>query len=193
MIVAGGEAARLGGEKPFLPFQGATLLDAVIGRLAPQVETLALNLRADAAASAAALYDYPILTDTIAGSAGPLAGIIAGLEWARALDGIAWLVSVPGDTPFLPVDLVGTLNTAIAENVPVVAHDGGVAQNLCALWPLACLETLRVGVESGRLRSLYRAHEELKAVTCPVAAPAHAFFNVNTAGDLAEAERLAAL
>lgn len=193
VIVAGGEATRLGGEKPFLAFQGATLLDAVIGRVEPQVETLALNLRADAAARAAGIYRYAILTDTIPGSAGPLAGIVAGLEWARDLGGVEWLASFPGDTPFLPANLVATLREAAAARVPVVAHDGGALQNLCTLWPLTCLEVLRTGVESGRLRSLYRAHEELGALSRAVAAPPHAFFNVNTAEELAEAERLAAL
>ena len=193
VIVAGGESTRLGGEKPFVPFRGGTLLDAVIARVRPQVDLLALNLRAEAAEAARARRALPILTDTIPGSAGPLAGVVAALEWARSLEGIEWLASFPGDTPFLPGDLVMALQAATAGDVPVVAHDGTHAQNLCALWPLACLETLRGRVESGRLRSLYRAHEELGAVSCTVTAAAHAFFNVNTAEELAEAERLAAL
>ena len=191
-IIAGGAATRLGGEKPFVPFCGATLLDAVIARVRPQVDRLALSLRADAAEAARARHALPVLTDTIPGSVGPLAGIVAALEWARSLEGVEWLASFPGDTPFLPADLVAALQAAAIGDVPVVAHDGAHAQNLCALWPLACLETLRGGVESGRLRSLYRAQEELGATTCTVTAAAHAFFNVNTAVELAEAERLAA-
>ena len=192
VIVAGGEAARLGGEKPFLPFRGHSLLDAVIARVRPQVDVLALNLRADAAPKAAGRYSEPILTDTVPGSVGPLAGIVTGLEWVRELGGIEWMASFPGDTPFLATDLVATLSGAVVGNVPVFAQDGEAAQYLCALWPLSALEPLRAGVESGNLRSLYRAYEELGAICCRVPSPAHAFFNVNTAEDLVEAERLAA-
>jgi len=191
-IIAGGEATRLGGEKPFVPFCGATLLDAVIARVRPQVALLALSLRPGAAEEARARHALPILTDTIPCSAGPLAGIVAALEWAQSLEGVEWLASFPGDTPFLPGDLVEALRAAADGGVPIVAHDGAHAQHLCALWPLSCLETLRGGMESGRLRSLYRAQGELGAVSCTVTAPMHAFFNVNTVADLAEAEELAA-
>ena len=190
-IVAGGEASRLGGGKPFVPFAGATLLDAVIARVRPQVDALALNLPAGAVATARTQYDLPIVTDTIPGQAGPLAGIVAALEWARTLNDVTWLASFPCDTPFLPTTLVETLRKAAAGGVPVFAHDGARAQRLCALWPLACLDTLRNGVASGRLRSLYRAHDALGAIHCSIAAPAHAFFNVNTPADLREAARLA--
>lgn len=190
-IIAGGAATRLGGEKPFAPFCGGTLLEAVIARVRPQVDLLALSLRAGAADTARAHHALPVLIDTVPGSAGPLAGIVAALEWARSLEGVAWLASFPGDTPFLPDDLVAALRAAVSGGVPVVAHDGAHAQHLCALWPLTCLEALRGGMESGRLRSLYRAQEELGAVSCTVTAPMHAFFNVNTAEELAEAEALA--
>jgi molybdopterin-guanine dinucleotide biosynthesis protein A len=150
-----------------------------------------LNLPAGAVSAARAQYDLPIVTDTIPGRAGPLAGIVAALEWAQGLEDVAWLASFPCDTPFLPATLVEALRKAATKDVPVFAHDGERAQHLCALWPLTCLETLREGVESGRLRSLYRAHEELGAIACPIAAPAHAFFNVNTPADLKQAERLA--
>ena len=187
VIVAGGAASRLGGEKPFLPFRGATLLDSVIARVRPQVAALALNLREDAHAN----YDLAILTDTIAGRPGPLAGIVAALEWAAAQPGVTWLATFPCDTPFLPENLVATLRAAATRAVPVVAHDGTAMQNLCALWPLGCVDYLRVAVQSRGLRRLGEAERELGAIACSVAAPAHAFFNVNTPEDLAEAERLA--
>ncbi len=187
-IIAGGKATRLGGSKPLVPFAGATLLDAVIGRVRSQVDHLALNLPADTTAFP---NDLPVLVDTTPGVVGPLAGIVAALEWARSA-GVQWLASFPGDTPFLPHDLVAQLQIAAQSDVPVFAHDGTRAHYLCALWPGACLESLRAGVTSQAWRSLYRVHEELGAASCVVKAPPNAFFNVNTPEDLAEAERLAA-
>lgn len=187
-IIAGGKATRLGGSKPFVPFAGATLLDAVVGRVRPQVDRLALNLPADATTTKYA--ELPVLIDTVPGLVGPLAGIVAALEWANS-GNAEWLASFPGDTPFLPRDLVAQLRAAARPHIPVFAHDGARAQYLCALWPRTCLESLRAGVTSGAWRSLYRVHSELGAIGSVVKAPAHAFFNVNTPEDLAEAERLA--
>lgn len=194
-VIAGGKAARFGGEKPLVPFRGVTLLEAVVARVRPQVDALALNLREEAAALCRVRYggDLPVLLDTLPGKIGPLAGIVAALEWASSLEGVRWLATFPGDTPFLPENLVATLAGAASRNVPVVARDGERLHYLCALWPIDCMARLRENLVSGRWRSLYRTHEELGAVSCIVDAPAHAFFNVNTAEDLAEAERLAAL
>lgn len=191
-IIAGGEAARLGGTKPFAPFAGATLLDAAVARIAPQVAQLVLNLRGDDAEAARAGFGFPILLDR-APSAGPLAGIIAALQWAEALADSHWLATVPADTPFLPHDLVRQLSAAARQGCPVYARDAAHAHYLCALWPPDCLTQLQAGFDSGELRSLKRAHRELDSVVCTVTGAPHAFFNVNTADDLAEAERLAAL
>lgn len=188
-VIAGGEASRFGGDKPFAPFRGATLLDAVVTRVRPQVRMLALNLRAGARTA----HDLPVLTDTIPGCAGPLAGVVTALEWASSLDDVKWLATFPCDTPFLPENLVAALAGAAARNVPVVARDGERLHYLCALWPIDCVTDLKENVTSGYWRSLYRAQEGFGAVSCMVEASPHAFFNVNTPEDLAEAERLAAL
>ncbi|MBU6443876.1 MAG: molybdenum cofactor guanylyltransferase [Alphaproteobacteria bacterium] len=187
VIIAGGEASRMGGEKPLLPFAGGTLLEAVIARVRPQVDMLALNLRGDAQVKT----DLPILTDTIADKPGPLAGIVTALEWAKAQPGVEWLATFPCDTPFLPLNLVASLRAAAKAGAPVVAHDGTATQNLCALWPLSCVDHLRDGVLARGLRRLSEAQRELGAIVCPVPAPPYGFFNINTPEDLAEAERIA--
>lgn len=194
-VIAGGEASRFGGGKPFAPFRGTTLLDTVVARVRPQVKTLALNLTGEMAARyrMQSGSELPVLIDAIPEKRGPLSGIVAALEWARSLGGIEWLATFPCDTPFLPTNLVATLVAAADANVPVVAQDRERSHYLCALWPTGCAEHLRENLVSGRWRSLYRVHEALHAAHCPVDAPAHAFFNVNTPEDLAEAGRLAAL
>lgn len=191
VILCGGAGIRMRGEKALLPFQGGTLLDAVIARAAPQVSCLALNLAADREKVYRRHYpDYPLLLDAQPDRIGPLAGVIAGLEWALALGDVEWLATFPCDTPFLPVNLVAQLS-APARNVPVFAYHGDHLHGICAVWPIDCLDALKTGVEKGRLRSLHSAKEALGGLPCPVAADAYAFFNINTREDLARAEELA--
>jgi molybdopterin-guanine dinucleotide biosynthesis protein A len=190
MIIAAGAASRFGGEKPRLRFASGWLIGAVIARVAPQVSNLALNVPAASADGYQARYpDYPLVFDSAAG-VGPLAGVIAGLEWLRRIRGSDWLATFPCDTPFLPHDLVAQLMAA-ARDAPVLAHDGNRLHGVCAVWPLHCLDKLRAGVEDGQLRSLYSAMEALDGSTCHMQADAHAFFNINTPDDLTRAEELA--
>ena len=186
-IIAGGEASRMGGEKALLPFRGGTLLEAVIARVRPQVDVLALNLRGDAKVKT----DLPVLTDTFADKPGPLAGIVTALEWAKAQPGVAWLATFPCDTPFLPPKLVTVLHAAAKGDAPVVAHDGTATQNLCALWPLSALGYLREALVARGLRRLGEVERQLGTIVCSVPAPPYGFFNINTPEDLAEAERIA--
>lgn len=188
-IVAGGRASRLGRDKPFQPFRGGVLLDAVLERLAPQTDIIALNLRHDAADTARSRYDLPILLDGAEAGRGPLAGVIAALAWAETQDDVAWLATAPADTPFLPADLVAQLGSAARKDAPVYAHDGERAHYLCALWPIWALAPIRAGVGNGTFHSLRSALSALGAVECEVRARPFAFFNVNTPEDLLEAER----
>jgi molybdopterin-guanine dinucleotide biosynthesis protein A len=192
VILAGGAAIRIGGEKALLSFAGGTLLDAVIARVAPQVSQLALNVSAASAEKYRARYPtHALLFDTFPERVGPLAGVIAGLEWAHSLQGIERLATFPCDTPFLPRDLIAQL-MAEARNAPVFAHDGRRQHGICAIWPLGCVERLRQGVEGGYLRSVHGAMKALKAKTCVFEVETHAFLNINTPEELAQAEELAA-
>jgi molybdopterin-guanine dinucleotide biosynthesis protein A len=192
LVIAGGAASRAGGSKALLPFCGSTLLDAVLARVAPQVSQLALNVPQDSSSIYRTRYPaYPLLFDLYSERVGPLAGVITGLNWAQTLGNAGWLATFPCDTPFLPRDLVPQL-MAEADDYPVLAHDGERLQGACAVWPLKCLDQLRLGVEEGKLRSLSSALEAVRGKTCLVAASPFAFFNINTRDDLARAEKLAA-
>jgi len=189
LIVAGGQGRRIGGGKPLLPFRGAMLLDAVIARARPQVDSLALNIPE----TDSALYQrfaLPLLIDAVPGFRGPLSGVVAGL---MALPpGTDWLASFPCDTPFLPRDLVARLAASRAGERPVFSQAGEEIHALCALWPRAALGKLRAGVEAGTLASVRRALAALEAIPVPMPAGDPGFFNINTREDLAEAERMAA-
>jgi molybdopterin-guanine dinucleotide biosynthesis protein A len=185
VIIAGGRGTRLGtGEKPLVPFGTTTLIGAVISRARPQVELLALNVRLDAVP----LYEdwrregFPLLVDAGTGE-GPLRGVVSGLEWLSSLGTKhGWLATFPADTPFLPLDLVGTLLAQAPDRSrPVVAHDGARFQSLCALWPRDCLVALQRELAASR-----SVRDALLAVDAQVCSfqDERAFFNVNGPDDL---------
>jgi molybdenum cofactor guanylyltransferase len=191
IILTGGAGSRIGGGKAHVPFRDGTLLDAVIGRVAPQVPVLALNVTVRAAGQFASYAaTHPLVPDSMAEGTGPLAGVVAGLDWLAVNDAGDWLATFPCDTPFLPSDLVEQL-MARAEDRPVAARADGRLQGVCAVWPAACRDTLRTGVESGRLRSLHGALDALGGTAVDVVCEPSAFFNVNTAEDLRRAEAMA--
>lgn len=183
-------------EKPLAPFRGATLLDAVVNVAQPQVSALAINIRADAEDAYADWRARGIacLHDPFSGNAGPLGGVVAGLEWAAEAGSAQWLATFPADAPFLPRDLVARLAAVREPHAarPVVATSAAGIEGLCALWPLDCLPRLREGVEDGSFRSVWQTLAAFGAIHRSIDDP-QAFFNVNTPADLAEAERIAAL
>jgi len=190
IVLAGGAASRIGGEKALLPFRGGVLLDAVIARAAPQVSVLAINVaREDESRYRTQFSSRPLIADDFPKGTGPLAGVIAGLEWLAKQGSAQWLATFPCDTPFLPHDLVAQL-MAGAGDAPVFARDEARMHGVCAVWPVSCGTRLREGVEQGRLRSLHSAMESLGGETRLIRAEAHAFFNINTADNLATAEQL---
>ena len=190
IVLAGGAASRIGGEKALLPFQGGVLLDAVIARVAAQVSILAINVaREDEHNYRHRFASHPLIVDDFPKGTGPLAGVLAGLEWLAKQGGAQWLATFPCDTPFLPHDLVAQL-MAGAGDAPVFARDEARMHGVCAVWPVSCGARLREGIEQGRLRSLHSAMEALGGETRLIRAEAHAFFNINTAEDLATAEQL---
>lgn len=180
VILAGGASARMGRHKPFMPFRGTTLIQAVIARAKSQVNSLAIDVAPSMAEIYRARLDQTILPDAFDETLGPLCGIVTGLMWSDS----NWLATFPCDTPFLPRDLIAQL-ARHADRSPVAARGAQV----CGLWPKSCLAQLRQGVEDGTLRSVIGAVEALGGKTVDVTADEHAFFNVNSRDDLKAAER----
>jgi molybdopterin-guanine dinucleotide biosynthesis protein A len=196
VILAGGLARRMGGgDKPMRAIAGRPLLQRMIDRLAPQCDGLVLNANGDAARFTA--FGLPVIADDVADFPGPLAGILAGLNWAAAHRPDArWILSAPGDCPFLPRDLVVRLHAArIAENAQLaVAASAGQSHPVIGLWDVKLRDELRHALVDDDIRKVGRftARYSLATVEWP-AVPLDPFFNANTVDDLAEAERLAAL
>jgi molybdopterin-guanine dinucleotide biosynthesis protein A len=201
MILAGGLARRMGGgDKPLVAIGGRAMLERVIERLAPQVGRLAINANGDPGRFAA--YRLPVIADTIGGFAGPLAGILAGLRWARAHGGGArFLISVAGDTPFFPADLVERLSAPAGDDddtIAIAASAGG-AHPVFGRWPLALADELEAFLTSGaggkilafveRFRRIDVHFDDVRLTTGQVIDP---FFNVNTPEEALRAEEIAA-
>jgi molybdopterin-guanine dinucleotide biosynthesis protein A len=196
LVLAGGLARRMGGgDKALIRIGSETILQRALARLTPQVCGIVLNANGDPARFAAS--GLPVVADSVPDFAGPLAGILAGLDWAAANQpGIEWVVSVPGDCPFLPRDLVARLHEArVAENKPLAcAHSGDWRHPVVGLWPVTLREDLRHAITVEHLRKIevWTARHGVALADWPVA-PVDPFFNVNTPEDAATATRLAAL
>src|SRR6202790_3634989 len=144
-----------GGDKARLRIRGATILQRVLACLGPQCTGLLINANGDAARFADT--GLPVVADSVPDFAGPLAGILAGLDWAAAnAPGIQWLASVPGDCPFLPKNLVARLHAArAAAGVPLAcARSGEWRHPVVALWPVALREDLRAALVDEGLRKI---------------------------------------
>jgi molybdenum cofactor guanylyltransferase len=192
-ILAGGLARRLGGgDKTLRLVGGQTVLARLIERLRPEVTRLIINANDDPARFAA--HAVPIVQDSLPDHPGPLAGVLAALDWAAASEpSIDWVVTVPGDAPFLPRDLVTRLHDARIREGARVACAGSLGRThpVVGLWPVAIRDELRHVLAERGIRRIDRFTEPYKrAVVEWSAAPVDPFFNVNTPEDLAEADRL---
>ena len=193
VILAGGLARRMGGgQKALLELDGRPLIAHAIERLGPQVAQLVLNVNAEAERYAA--LGLPLARDTVPGFAGPLAGVLAGMDWAAEHRPEAeLLLSAPTDAPFLPHDMAARLGAALeAENAAVaVAASGERHHPVAALWRMSLREELRRALTERDIRKidLFTAEHRTATVTWPDI-PADPFFNVNRPEDLARAEAL---
>jgi molybdopterin-guanine dinucleotide biosynthesis protein A len=194
VVLAGGLSRRMGGgDKCLRLLAGKPILAHIIARARPQVTELALNANGDAARFAA--FGLPVVPDGVGDFAGPLAGVLAGLDWAARLPAVTHVASFAGDAPFLPLDLVERLRAALAAgNNLACAVSGGRAHPVFGLWPVALRDDLRRALVEDGIRKVdqWTARFRLSLVEFPDQ-PIDPFFNANRPEDLAEAERLAAL
>jgi len=194
VILAGGRATRMGGgDKPLKVLRGVPILSHVLARVARDGRALVLNANGDP--DRFAPFGLPVVADAESDFPGPLAGILAGLDWAAARGMAGDVLSVPGDCPFIPHDLGARLEEARqAAGVPLAcAGSGGWTHPVIGLWPVSLREELRTAMAAGE-RKIDRFTARFGCATAewPVE-PFDPFFNVNTPDELSEAERLAAL
>jgi molybdenum cofactor guanylyltransferase len=195
LVLAGGLARRMGGgDKARIRIGGKAILERVLARLGPQCSAVIVNANGDPARFADT--GLPVVADDVPDFAGPLAGILAGLDWAAAhAPEIADVVSVPGDCPFLPGDLVARLSAARrAAGTPLAcARSGEWRHPVAGLWPVTLRADLRKALVEESLHQIetWTARHGVAIADWPDT-PVDPFFNVNTPTDAAEAERIAA-
>jgi molybdenum cofactor guanylyltransferase len=192
LLLAGGLSRRMGvGDKSLLVVEGESLLARVVERARPQVGTLLLNANGDPQRFSA--FGLPVIADSVGGFAGPLAGVLTGLEWVRDnLPGVEWMASFATDTPFFPTDLVARLAAAVTSEGADIgcAMSDGNAHPVFALWPVRLAGALRHALVDEDLHKIYAwtARYRVAVVTWP-GGESDPFFNVNTPEQL---ERLRA-
>ena len=195
VLLAGGLARRMGGgDKPLVTLDGRPLIAHAIARLAPQCAHLAINANGDPARFAA--FGLPVVADSVEGYAGPLAGVLAGMDYAAShWPQAGLLLSAPADTPFPPDDLVARLKAAMQKTgaAIAVAASGGRTHHAIALWDLSLREPLRAALtqEGERKVSAFISRHRHVEAEWPVA-PYDPFFNVNRPEDVSRAAAIAA-
>lgn len=193
VILAGGLARRMGGgDKGLLQLGGQPILRRVIDRLVPQVDMVALNANGDPARFDA--FDLPVLPDSIDGYAGPLAGVLAGLDWAAKM-GADSIVTAAADTPFFPCDLVprllieseGMANPLVLAATPDPKR-GQVRHPTFGLWPVSLRDDLRAALNNGLRKVVLWTDQHNGRQAVFDSNGIDPFFNVNTPEDLAVAQ-----
>ena len=195
ILLAGGKSSRMGGgDKCLLPLTGRPILAHVIERLKPQVAELIISANGDPARFSA--FGLPVVEDRLGGYAGPLAGILAGLEWARTnRPESRFAITAASDTPFLPADLVDRLCSASGEGAPnlAVARSADGMHPVFGLWPVTLAPDLEASLISRerKVSDWVRRHQAREVMFPPLEIGSRTidpFFNINRAHDLAAAE-----
>ncbi|MDX1711612.1 MAG: molybdenum cofactor guanylyltransferase MobA [Rhodovibrionaceae bacterium] len=195
VLLAGGLARRMGGgDKCLRPLAGRPILSHIIERLRPQVDGMVLNANGDPARFAG--FDLAVVADVVEGHAGPLAGVLTGMDWAaRHMPSCDWIVTVPTDAPFLPRDLVLRFEEAVERESAKMAcaASGGRNHPVVGLWPVALREELRRAMVDEDIRKVdvWTARYTLAVVDWPTE-PVDPFFNTNRPEDLEAAEKMLA-
>lgn len=193
VILAGGRSTRMGGgDKCLRDLGGQTVLSHIVGRARPQVGALILNANGEAGRFDG--FGLPTVGDSVEGFAGPLAGVLAGLDWAAAnRPDDRWVASFASDAPFVPSDLVERLMAPVRRGDAELAcaRSGGQAHPVFGVWPVALRQALRSAIVDEKIHKVDRwtGRYRLIAVDFPVE-PFDPFFNVNDPDDLDTARKM---
>jgi len=187
VVLAGGKSKRMGGQpKSLLEVGGKTLLEMVKARARPQVGSLMLNVNGDR--TPYLRFGLPMMADSIEDFAGPLAGILTALEWARdGQPGVEWVVSFPVDIPLIPMDLVSGLRNTIRNTDAdmACAASGGQVHPVVGIWPVRVAEELREALQKEGVRQVDEFTDRYRLAFAEWAGgDADPFLNINTKSDV---------
>jgi len=194
VILAGGQASRMGGgDKSLLPLAGRRVIDHVLERLRQQVSVIALNANGDP--SRFSEFKLPVVADSVSEFPGPLAGVLAGLDWA-AEQKCDYILTVAADTPFFPMDLQSRLeNARLTSGLPIaLASTNGSGKiyrhPTFGLWPVSLRDDLRRALAVGVRKVVLWSDKHGTAEAMFPSDSYDPFFNINTPEDLVKAEAM---
>ena len=193
VILAGGQSRRFGGGDKFLKkLNGNLIIDHVINRLQSQTDELIIN--SNSSANLFREQGLAVVPDTIKGFAGPLAGILTGMEWVlQNRSNCEWIATFPSDAPFIPLNCVKEMQTcAKAEKSDIVCTSSGQRTHpVCGLWNVKLAPILRKGMINEGIRKidLWTSRHQLSIIKFPDH-PYDPFFNINRRDDLEQAEKI---
>lgn len=198
LLLIGGLSRRMNGtNKGLMDLGGKTLLEHGLNRLSEQTHPVAINANHDL--EQIEQFRVPVVKDTFEGYQGPLAGILAGMEWARDhAPNATWLMTAAGDSPFFPNDLVSKLKARLGDSEIVLATAQGVPHPIFGLWHLDLSEKLRKFMEQETTRKVRAFTDMHRLAFCPIEPvimnghEIDPFFNINRPQDLDEARELLA-
>jgi len=198
VALAGGLSRRMGGgDKSLRMLGGRPMLAHAIDRLKPQVGRIVINANGDP--ERFGMFGLPVVADPVAGFAGPLAGVLAGFDWAVAnAPDARWIVTAATDTPFFPEDLVSRFVAAAGhhETMIALAKSGGNMHPVFGLWPVALTDDLRtylVQEENRKVLAWVDRHEMIEVEFAGFSVAGELldpFFNANTPDDMQVAEAI---
>jgi molybdopterin-guanine dinucleotide biosynthesis protein A len=193
VLLAGGQARRMGGgDKGLFMIGGRPMIELIIERAQSQVSTLIINANGDAGRFEN--FGFEVTPDVIKGFAGPLAGVLTGLEWARAnTPRVNWVATFPTDAPFMPLDLVQRLISSVAINGAdlACARSNGQSHPVFGLWPVNLADDLRRAMVDEKVRKIDSWTARFKLVEVDFSdKPYDPFFNINAPEHLTEAEKI---
>ncbi len=194
VLLAGGQSRRMGGgDKCLIEIDGKSVLQRVIDRIQPAVGTIVLN--ANGNTSRFDSYGMTVIPDSVGGFAGPLAGVLTGMEWAAAHHpACTHIATIPTDGPFLPKDLIERLWAPIARDEAdlTCAESGGRRHPVIGIWPCALHENLRHALEVEDIRKVDRWTARFRVASVSFSTdPFDPFFNMNHPDDIETAEAMA--
>jgi molybdopterin-guanine dinucleotide biosynthesis protein A len=195
VVLAGGQSTRMGGQdKCLLELGGQTLLQRAAERLAAQLDMIAVNANSDA--SGYQNTGFPVIPDSFEGYAGPLAGVLAGMEWAQT-QGADHIATVAADTPFFPEEFVRKMQIELAAQpgkIAIAETSGSDARfhnhPTFGLWPVALCDDLRSALDAGVRKVVQWAHPHTVVKVRFDAIPFDPFFNINRPEDYETAKQM---
>ncbi len=182
-ILAGGRSRRFGSDKALIIWRGKSLLTHAVERLRPQVDDLVINTNSDAPEYQTLA--IPLVRDQAESFDGPLAGVLAGLAWARK-SGASHLATIAVDSPLFPENLVAALSKKAGKKI-IAAESASGLHPTFALWPVSAETVLASWLASGQSRKMtdFLKSQSFDTVMFSGKGSLDPFFNINTPEDLA--------